>query len=120
MLESQINVFYDPNHKDLQDCPAGCNMYTAEIVINPVLWDALTPFQKRFTLLHEVGHIMLQTHIEEEADAYAFDRLAGTEFQSLKQALWCLDTLLVLDVPSTRKRKQLLYQRALNWDREHQ
>ena len=114
-----ITVEYDANHPELQDCPAGTYRFTGLIVINPDLFYALTTFQQKFTLLHEEGHIYKQTDDEIEADAYAFDLLAGTEFRSLKQCLEFLDKLLVPDLPSTEKRIEALYQRALDWDSRH-
>jgi len=117
--DMNITIEYDRNHPQLQDCPAGTYRYTGLIIINPDLFDLLTPFQKKFTILHEKGHINLETDDEVEADAYAFDRLAGTEFRSMKQCLEFLEKLLVPGLPSTDKRIAALYERALEWDNRH-
>ena len=109
---------YDREHPELQDCPAGTNRYTGHIVINPDLFDQLTPFQQKFTIQHEIGHIQLQTDIEIEADGYAFDQLAGTEFRSLKQCLEFLEGILILD-PINENRIEALRQRAYDWDAKH-
>lgn len=114
----KITYEYDRLHPQLQDCPAGVNRYTGLIVINPDLFDQLTPFQQKFTIQHEIGHIQLQTDVEIEADAYAFDQLAGTEFRSLKQCVEFLEALLVPH-PENEKRIEALYQRALDWDKRH-
>jgi Zn-dependent peptidase ImmA (M78 family) len=115
----QITYEYDPYHPQLQDCPAGTNRYTGLIVINPNLYDKLTPFQQKFTILHELGHINLQTDDETLADAYAFDRLAGTEFRSLKQCVEFLDELLDPNYSENQKRIETLYKRAEEWDKKH-
>ena len=114
-----ITIEYDAFHPDLQDCPAGCNIDTGVIVINPTLFDVLSDFQKKFVLLHEEGHIRLHTHDEIQADAYAFDRLAGTEFRSLKQSVEFLEQLLNPAYPTNEVRKASLYKRALDWDKKH-
>ena len=114
-----ITYEYDRDHPQLQDCPAGTIRQIGLIIINPDLFNALTPFQQKFTILHEKGHINLQTDDEVAADAYAFDRLAGTEFKSLKQCLEFLSQLLVPGLPSTDKRIQAMYNRALEWDNRH-
>jgi len=107
----------------MDDCPAGCIIDEAVIVINPNTFYDYTPFQQRFILLHEEGHIVLNTGTtvddEIKADAYAFDRLAGTEFRSLKQCVEFLQALLVPGLPSTDKRINALYNRALDWDNRH-
>ena len=115
----QITIIEDAYHPDLQDCPAGCQIATGLIIINPKLFYVLAEFQQKFALLHEKGHILLQTHDETQADAYAFDRMAGTEFRSMKQCIEFLKILLVPGLPSTDKRIENLYQRALDWDNRH-
>ena len=114
-----IKIEYDRTHPDLKDCPAGADQQNAVIVINPDLFNQLTPFQQKFVIQHETGHIMLRTYDEIQADAYAFDRLAGTEFRSLKQCLETLETLLVPGLPEVDKRIDALYNRALAWDNRH-
>lgn len=119
----EIKIIAIRNYPGMDDCPAGCLIDEALIIINPDTFYSYSPFQRKFILLHEEGHIMLKTGTEVEdeilADAYAFDRLAGTEFRSLKQSLEFLDALLVPGLPSTDKRIQALYKRALEWDNRH-
>lgn len=114
---------YDREHPELQDCPAGCIIETGVVVINPDLFFQYSEFHRKFILLHEEGHIVLKTGIQLEdeikADGYAFDRLAGTEYKSLKQCLNFLEILLVPGLPSTDSRIAALYDRALNWDNRH-
>ena len=111
-----INVVYVYDHPDLQDCPIGCIRWERTIYINPTLYFALTPFEQKFWYLHEVGHIELNTNDEVEADAYAFDAMAGTEYRSLKQMVAALDNLLTSPHPEARKRKAALMVRATSWD----
>jgi Zn-dependent peptidase ImmA (M78 family) len=114
----KITYKYDRLHPQLQDCPAGTNRHTGLIVINPDLYNQLTAFQQKFTIQHELGHINLQTDDEIEADGYAFDQLAGTEFMSLKQCVEFLEQVLIVH-PENEKRIEALYQRALKWDKNH-
>lgn len=113
----KYQIIYDPNHPELTDSPAGCDRTDKVIVVNPVLFNELTPFQKKFILLHEEGHISLNTDNEISADSYAFDRLAGTEFRSLKQAVGALQQILDGSNPEHKQRYDALYSRALKWDK---
>ena len=79
----------------------------------------LTPFQRRFVILHEEGHYALNTDDEIRADAYAFDRLAGTEARSLRQSVESLEQILDDDNPTLRPRYRALLRRALEWDADH-
>ena len=115
----KIKIIYDSEHPQLQDCPIGCIRHTATIVINPVLFYQLNEFDRKFWLLHEEGHIVLNTDSETLADEYAFNKLAGSEHKSLKQMVKALDTLLDDSNPETEIRKETLYKNALNWDKTH-
>lgn len=116
---SKYKIIYDAEHPDLYDSPAGCDRDTKVIVVNPELFNRLTPFQKKFILLHEEGHLALNTSEETSADAYAFDRLAGTEFRSLKQAVGALQEILDGTSPEHKERYDALYDRALSWDAKY-
>lgn len=87
--------------------------------INPKLWFVLTKFQRAFIKLHEQGHYVLKTDIEEEADAYAFDRLVGTQPRSMKQMIETLETILDPNRTGHNLRIQALYRRAIAWDKAH-
>lgn len=114
-----IRVAYDAEHPDLQNCPCGCIRAEELIVINPVLFYKMRKFDQKFWLLHEEGHIKLDTDDEVQADAYAFDAVVGTEYRSLKQMVAALDALLVNISPEVARRKKELYNKALNWDASH-
>lgn len=100
----------------IQDSPAAIDRTNGILYINPILFNRLTPFQKKFVKYHEMGHYKFQTSDEVTADAYAFDQLAGTEFRSLKQALGCINDVLKGNNPTKKMRYDALYKRALEWD----
>ena len=101
------------------DTPAAIDRNTATLYINPKLWFKLTKFQQNFVRLHEIGHLVLDTDIEEEADAYAFDRLVGSQPRSMKQMIETLETILDPNKTGHQVRINALYQKALEWDRKH-
>lgn len=103
----------------MYDTPAAIDRQAGIMYINPKLWFKLTRFQQKFIKLHELGHYYLNTDIEEEADAYAFDRLVGTEPRSMKQMIETLETILDPNRTGHNIRIQTLYKRALAWDKAH-
>ena len=104
---------------DIGKSPAAIDRTNGILYINPDVQRKLTPFQQKFVYWHEMGHYYLDTNSETEADAYAFDRLAGTEFRSLKQCLECLTEILDKNNPTLRPRYDALMRRALQWDAAH-
>ncbi len=104
---------------DMYDTPAAVDRETGTMYINPKLYFSLTPFQRKFVKLHELGHLYLDTNSELDADNYAFDKLAGTEFRSLKQCIECLETILDPNKTGHAIRIENMYQRALDWDKNH-
>lgn len=104
---------------EMYDTPAAVDRETGTLYINPKLWFKLTPFQRKFIRLHEQGHYYLNTDSEEAADAYAFDRLAGTEYRSMKQCIETLETILDPNRTGHRIRTEALIQRAIEWDKAH-
>ena len=101
------------------DTPAAIDRETATLFINPKIYFKLTRFQQRFVVLHEEGHLVLNTDIEELADAYAFDRLVGTEYRSMKQMIETLETILDPNRLGHKLRIDALYKRAIEWDKAH-
>lgn len=101
------------------DTPMGCDRSTKTIFINPKLYSKLTPFEKKFWTWHEKGHIVLDTSDEIAADNYAFDKLAGTEYRSLKQMIEAAESLLDSGHFGHESRIDNLYNRAIQWDKEH-
>ena len=101
------------------DIPAAIDRETATLYINPKLYFKLTRFQQNFVRLHELGHLVLNTDIEEKADAFAFDRLVGTEHRSMKQMIETLETILDPNRIGHKMRIDALYKRAIEWDKAH-
>lgn len=61
-------------HRNLGTTPARVNRKTGELQINLPVWDTLSTEGKRFVMLHEEGHLALQTRDELKADNYAIAR----------------------------------------------
>lgn len=103
----------------MSDTPAAIDRETGTLFINPRLYFRLTKFQQKFVRLHEKGHYVLNTDIEEEADAYAFDHLVGTEYRSMKQMIETLETILDPNKIGHQARVHALMNRAIEWDKAH-
>lgn len=71
-----------------------------------------------FIMLHEMGHVVLQTLDEEQADAWAFQQYAEMGY-SLTAAVKALTRVLNPNSPAHVHRMQLQLERALAYDREH-
>lgn len=104
---------------EMADTPYGADRLTRTIYTNPILAAKLTAFEKKFWLLHEKGHIELDTNDELLADAYAFNHLAGTQFRSLKQMIEACENLLDSNIPYHQERIDNIYRLALQWDKNH-
>lgn len=100
-------------------CPAAVQIDgggDATILVNNLTFDLSPDYAQRFYMAHELGHWLLGTSSEEEADAFALGLLAGTERRSLKK---CLDALNRLHtVPYSRL--EALYRRCLQTDHKVQ
>ncbi|MDR0691571.1 MAG: hypothetical protein LBF69_00870 [Prevotellaceae bacterium] len=99
--------------------PALADLQEGVITVNSPVFNKYDDFTKRYILLHEKGHIKLNTFNEIAADSYAFDALAGTEPYSLRNSVKALQTALPFTHPvhDERLRQQLI--RALAWDAAH-
>ena len=104
---------------DMVDTPYAADRATKTIYINPALAKNLSIFEKKFWILHEKGHIVLNTSDEIQADNYAFDRLAGSEYRSLKQMIEAEENLLNPNSKYHQARIDNLYRRAIEWDKAH-
>ena len=104
---------------EMEDTPAAIDRENGVLYLNPKRWFKLTPFQRKFVKLHEYGHLNLNTDSELKADEYAFNKLAGTEFRSLKQCIECLEELLDESIIGHKVRIDRMYDLALKWDKEH-
>lgn len=112
----QLKVKYDDT---IGDTPAALSAAEATIYINKPVFCKFSRFQKRFIILHEMGHYYLNTHNELLADAYALRTLAGTEHRSLKQCIETLDVTLHDGNVTKAERMRNLVLLALYWDWQH-
>jgi len=65
-------VIYDPEQPEI----AKVNRVNKTLYLNPEIWKGLPADQKEFVLLHEKGHLALQTADEFEANKYAVGQFA--------------------------------------------
>ena len=96
--------------------PARVNRITGECLINKKVWNHLPEAYKKFILLHEEGHYVLQTTDEFEADAYAFDKYAGKAKGSLKNSIKALSDILPFITNEQKDRLNEQIKRALLYD----
>lgn len=93
-------------------CPASVNMSNGVVSINKSVWNNYDNFEKSFVLFHEIGHYILDTDSEYEADAYALKHVYRTAPRSLKRSLQTLVKIGVID----HARLDRLYKEALKLD----
>lgn len=106
-----VNVRY-VDSSVLGSCPASVDMRTGIVSINRDVWDRYDQFERNFVLMHEIGHFVLDTDSEYEADAYALRNVYKTAPRSLKRSLQTLCKIRVVD-PTRLNR---LYEEALRLD----
>jgi len=70
---------------DLGNTPARVHRPSGTVFLNSRIWQTLSEPIKKFILLHEEGHYILQTADEKKADQYALNHFAGTEKNSLRK-----------------------------------
>lgn len=93
-------------------CPAAVDMQTGVISVNRSVWHNYDNFEKAFVIMHEIGHYVLDTDSEYEADAYALRHVYKTAPRSLKRSLQTLCKIRVID----HSRLDNLYKEALKLD----
>ena len=93
-------------------CPASVDMSTGVVSINRSVWDRYDDFEKSFVIMHELGHYLLDTDSEYEADEYALRKVYKTAPRSLKRSLQTLCKIRVIDP----RRLDNLYRVALDLD----
>jgi len=60
--------------KSVSSDVARVNRQTGVLYLNPDIWERLTPDEREFVLLHENGHLVLQTADEYRANRYAVSK----------------------------------------------
>lgn len=98
--------------EELQSCPAEVDMKTGIVSINTDVWDKYDDFEKSFIIAHEMGHYILNTYNEMEADEYALMTVYRTAPNSLKRSLQALYRIGIVD----SERMLKMYQAALHLD----
>lgn len=109
------NITYQPN---LGSTPARVNRLTGELQINLALWNQIKPEHRFFILLHELGHLALQTSDEKAVDNWAFHHYAENGY-SLKEGVYALSKVLNGKSPEHYWRIYLQLERAKNYDFLH-
>lgn len=100
---------------DLGTTPASVNRRTGELYINKKMWCQLKPEHRLFVLLHEMGHIALNTTDEMAVDKWAFDRYTEMGY-SLQEAVKALTRVLHGRNPEHHWRVYEQLMRAANYD----
>jgi len=103
---------------DLGATPARVNRRTGEMQISIKFWKQLPPEHRFFIMLHEMGHVILQSRNEEEVDNWAFNQYAKAGY-SLKESVFALTRVLNMDNPAHNWRAYLQLQRAREFDYFH-
>lgn len=100
--------------------PAKVNRETGEIFLNSNVWNDLPQPYQAFIIAHEIGHFQRQTTNELEADHYAFEQIAGTFPESLKNTVRVLYGVLPYTNPTHGLRLLNMYRLALCYDYQQQ
>lgn len=100
---------------DLGASPAMVNRETGVMYISMKHMAALPPEHRLFVMLHEMGHVVLQTTDEYEADAWAFKKYAEMGY-SLTASVKALTRILNDSNPEHAWRMYLQLERAKEYD----
>lgn len=115
----KVELLNSKNNAMLGDSPAALSRQDGIIYINMPLFSRYNDFQKRFILLHELGHYYLNTNSEIKADAYAFSALAGTEKRSLRQSIETIEATLKDGNQTKAERLRYITLMAYKWDADN-
>ncbi len=97
------------NSITMGDNPASVEMDTGTILLNKDVFPNYSKFTQKFILEHEKGHYNIPTDSEEEADAYALNKLYKTTGKSLKKTIKAITDFLDDENPRVAE----LYKKAL-------
>lgn len=89
---------------------------TGTLFINPQRFDAATPETRKFFLLHELGHLRLDSPDEQAADAEAFTAFVGQSPQNVAKAVQILRNEIgtkAMTDPDAEARINALVRRAI-------
>jgi hypothetical protein len=97
--------------------PAAVNRRTGVMLINSSALNNMSRDQLFFIMLHEMGHLVLQTSDELAVDKWAHQQYLRTG-KSLKQSVYAMTQQLNFSSPEHYERAQLQLQRALSFDQK--
>ena len=103
---------------DLGVTPATVDRKTGEIFWSKK-YDYLRDDVKKFIIFHEIGHYMLDTQNEFEADEYAFNQFVAEDPTYLNKSLTSMKRVFTFNNEIHFKRLYEQYKRALNFDYQH-
>lgn len=107
------------HNSSIGNTPAAISREDKTLYINPELFYSFTSFQQKFIILHELGHYTLNTRSELDADTYAFNNIAGTQYRSLKSCIAAIEETLEDGNQTKEQRYNNIVYQALKWDYEH-
>lgn len=112
-----ITDIVEDDGRILKGSIAGVDHKTGVMFINKPLIDAmkLTKDQVYFIMLHEMGHLVLQTKDEMAVDRWAHEQYLKAGY-SLKQSVYALTRILRFNKGEDLARANAQYQRALAYD----
>ncbi len=104
-----MNKVKSVNEINLDSSKVAYSSFSGEILINKNVIKDYDTNERTFILLHEAGHIELQTENEHEADAYAFFeyKKLGLPLHSILSAM----EKALTDKPINRERKLIMQKR---------
>lgn len=114
----ELRIYHVPD-LDGNPTPARCNRRTGEIWINDSVWYKIPPAHRMFILLHEYGHIALDSSDELEVDEFA-SKLYIQMGYSLNESVKSLSSVLSGKSPQHTKRVRNQLNRALEADKKNQ
>lgn len=112
---SGITKVFHGDYTGKSSSPAFCNRTTGELYINTPVFEKLNRNQQFYVLLHEDGHITLQTESEDKADDYA-SRIYLQKGYPLSESVKALSQLLKFNKEADYTRLKNQFNRAANYD----
>jgi hypothetical protein len=112
---SGITAVHKGDFSSKSTSPAFCNRSTGELYINTPYFERLNRNQQFYVLLHELGHIALQTEDENKADAYASEIYTKKGYP-LSESVKALSKVLKFNKQGDYIRLQNQFNRAAEYD----
>ena len=100
-------VVYLPNFPENPSNPARANLVTNEIEINLFAWQFLSPKEREFVMLHEIGHLKKHTFDESVADKYALNNMKFSKEYTLYDFIKTI-RMIAKDDPNREKNAEIM------------